>query len=308
MQEIPASDENWDEIRTAYMVARRGTVSGAAEALGVHHATVIRHVDALEARLGVRLFTRHARGYTPTEAGEDLMRIAHAAGQQFTQLSARLRGARQAVSGDLVITAIPDITDLLVPVLAGLLDEHPGLVVRLRSDTRLLRLEYGEAHLAIRAGARPTQPDNVVQPFCTLEHGLFATRAHVERYGHPETLADLARHRLVAADDPDTPVPGLRWLSANAPPEARVFRCTSPFAIEAAILAGAGAGMLAHWRAARHPELVELMPPLPEWQVPLWLVTHMDLHRTATVQAGLAALKRAAAGWPRTRPPEDATG
>ena len=51
--------ENWDELRTAYEVARHGTVSGAAAALGVHHATVIRHVDALEARLGVKLFQRH---------------------------------------------------------------------------------------------------------------------------------------------------------------------------------------------------------------------------------------------------------
>ena len=61
--------DNWDEIRTAYHVARLGTVSGAAEALGVHHATVIRHIDALEGRLGVKLFQRHARGYTATEAG-----------------------------------------------------------------------------------------------------------------------------------------------------------------------------------------------------------------------------------------------
>ena len=54
--------DNWDEIRTAYQVARLGTVSGAAEVLGVHHATVIRHIDALEQALGAKLFQRHARG------------------------------------------------------------------------------------------------------------------------------------------------------------------------------------------------------------------------------------------------------
>ena len=63
---------NWDEIKTAYQVARMGTVSGAAEVLGVHHATVIRHIDALEGQLGVKLFQRHARGYTATEVGDDL--------------------------------------------------------------------------------------------------------------------------------------------------------------------------------------------------------------------------------------------
>ena len=54
--------DNWDEVRTAYQVARLGTVSGAADVLGVHHATVIRHIDALEKRLGAKLFQRHARG------------------------------------------------------------------------------------------------------------------------------------------------------------------------------------------------------------------------------------------------------
>ena len=65
--------DNWDEIRTAFQVARMGTVSGAAEVLGVHHATVIRHIDSLEGKLGVKLFQRHARGYTPTDAGMDLL-------------------------------------------------------------------------------------------------------------------------------------------------------------------------------------------------------------------------------------------
>ena len=36
--------DNWDEVKTAYHVARLGTVSAAAEVLGVHHATVIRHI------------------------------------------------------------------------------------------------------------------------------------------------------------------------------------------------------------------------------------------------------------------------
>ena len=42
--------QHWDEVRTAYQVAQQGTVSGAADVLGVHHATVIRHIDALEQR------------------------------------------------------------------------------------------------------------------------------------------------------------------------------------------------------------------------------------------------------------------
>ena len=88
--------ETWDEIRTAYQVARLGTVSGAAEALGVHHATVIRHIDALEGRLGVKLFQRHARGYTATEAGRDLLQVASATAEQFgAEIMRRLRNAQR---------------------------------------------------------------------------------------------------------------------------------------------------------------------------------------------------------------------
>ncbi len=289
--------EGWDALRTAYAVARHGTVSGAAQALGVHHATVIRHVDSLEARLGVRLFTRHARGYTPTEAGDDLMRVAHAASEQFTQLAARLRGAGESVGGDLVITAIPDINDLLVPALTGLQQRHTDLSVRLRTDTRLLRLEYGEAHVAIRAGARPQEPDNVVQRFWTVRQGLFAAPSYLERHPRPESVAQLARHRLIGSDDPDTRVPFLRWIDDAVPQAARSFRCTSRHASEAAVRAGAGIGFVARWRA---DGLVEVMPPLPEWDAPLWLVTHVDLHRSAKVQAALAHLKAAAADWPET--------
>ena len=43
-------------MRTALMVARLGTVKAAAEALGVHRATVSRHVDTLEAAFRAPLF------------------------------------------------------------------------------------------------------------------------------------------------------------------------------------------------------------------------------------------------------------
>jgi hypothetical protein len=44
--------DKWTEIKTAYQVARLGTVSAAADVLGVHRATVIHHIDTLEAELG----------------------------------------------------------------------------------------------------------------------------------------------------------------------------------------------------------------------------------------------------------------
>lgn len=289
--------DTWDEIRTAYQVARLGTVSGAAEALGVHHATVIRHIDALEKRLGTRLFQRHARGYTPTEAGQDLLSVAQATDEQFLQLASRIKGFGETVAGELIVTSIAGVSDLLTPVLHRFQSDHPDVIIRFLTDMRLFRLDYGEAHVAIRAGAAPEEPDNVVQPLARLRTGLYAAPAYASRHGLPETEADLPRHRFVGSDNPDSRAPFFRWLRERVPAGAITYRTTEAAAMEGAIVAGAGLGFLAAAQAARHPELIEVLPPRPEWDAPLWIVTHVDLHRTRKVQAFLAALKDSAKGW-----------
>ncbi|RBW53696.1 MULTISPECIES: LysR family transcriptional regulator [unclassified Ruegeria] len=289
--------DNWDEVKTAYQVARMGTVSGAAEILGVHHATVIRHIDAIEARLGVKLFQRHARGYTPTDAGEDLLRVAQATEDQFNQLVGRMKGRGDDVSGELVVTSLASLAPLVVPALSEFQSMHPGLIVRYLTGDRLFRLEYGEAHVAIRAGAAPDQPDNVVQPFIPQEIGLFASKSYIARRGRPASLDEFADHLFVGTDDENSRAPFSRWLRENVPAEAIAFRCTNNFCMREAVLAGAGIGFMARWEATRDPELVEVMEPLPEWSGKLWLVTHVDLHRTTKVQAFLSFLKEQSKGW-----------
>ncbi len=280
--------DTWDEIRTAWHVARAGTVSGAAEALGVHHATVIRHVDALEARLGVKLFQRHARGYTPTEAGEALAQVGRTTDEQFAQLAARLRGLSGGIEGDLVVTTVPELCALVVEALAPLMAEHAALNLRLRTDRRVLRLEYGEAHVAIRAGGRPEEPDNVVQLLCRRKTALYAAPAYLEAHGQPESDADLAAHVFVGDDLDESRAPYFRWLMALG--ARRVVRSNDPYGRLAAMRAGLGLGFLVEGSDVAGLELV--LPPRPDWDVPLWLVTHVDLHRTAKVQAAVAALKR----------------
>ncbi|MCV6584750.1 MAG: LysR family transcriptional regulator [Marinibacterium sp.] len=289
--------DNWDEVRTAYQVARVGTVSGAAEVLGVHPATVIRHIDALESRLGVKLFQRHARGYTPTEAGSDLLRVAQATDDQFNQLVGRLKGQGDDVSGELVVTSLSSLSQLLVPELVAFQDSHPDVNLRYLSGDRLFRLEYGEAHVAIRAGAAPDQPDNVVQPFLTLGVGLYATRGYVERHGRPDDPGAFAQHRFVCNDNAKSRAPFDRWMRDRVPPEAFIFSGSDADGIESAVLAGAGIGFLPIWKAARRDDLVEILPPMDEWAAPLWLVTHVDLHRTTKVQSFLSFLKARARDW-----------
>jgi DNA-binding transcriptional LysR family regulator len=283
--------DNWDEIRTAFQVARLGTVSGAAEVLGVHHATVIRHIDALEGRLGVKLFQRHARGYTSTEAGEDLMRVAQTTDDQLQQLEGRIKGRGNDVAGQLLVTSLVSFAPLMVPALTAFQKKYPDVVIRFLTDDRLFRLEYGEAHVALRAGPSPQEPDNVVQAFSRQDIGLYAHRDYVAAHGIPEDETALKTHFFVAHDDPDSRAPFQRWLKAHVPYGRVVFRSTDARVLEEAVVAGAGIGFLGTREAARHPDLVQIMAPREDWTAPLWLVTHVDLHRTAKVQALLSHLK-----------------
>jgi DNA-binding transcriptional LysR family regulator len=289
--------ENWDEIRTAYHVARLGTVSGAAETLGVHHATVIRHIDALEKRLGAKLFQRHARGYTATEAGRDLLAVAQTTEEQFAHLSSRIKGQGETVSGELVVTSIAGISDLLTPVMVSFQDRFPDVRVRFLTDMRVFRLDYGEAHVAIRAGSGAEEPDNVVQPLTRMKTGLYASRAYADRHGLPASEAEFDRHRFVCTDNEVTRAPFHRWLRATVSPERIAYAATEPAALEAAVREGAGIGFVAVYRAAGDEGLVEVLPPRPEWEAQLRIVTHVDLHRTRKVQAFLAHLKDSAKGW-----------
>jgi DNA-binding transcriptional LysR family regulator len=283
--------ENWDEFKTAYHVARLGTVSGAAEVLGVHHATVIRHIDALEARLGAKLFQRHARGYTATEAGLDLLQVAKATDDQFGQLVSRIKGRGTEVRGDLVVTSLISLSPRVAPLLVEFQKQHRDVVVRYLTGDRLFRLEYGEAHVAIRAGNAQDQPDNVVQPLPELKIGAYASASYVAEYGIPEGENDYAQHRFVAHDNPESRAPYYKWLHAHVPAASITFRSTDPLAMEAAVRAGAGIGFLPEIEARNDPDLVQIHAPRPEWAGPMWLVTHVDLHRTTKVQALLKFLK-----------------
>ena len=304
--------KSWDEIRIAYHVARAGTVSAAAEALGVHHATVIRHVDALERRLGVRLFQRHTRGYTPTEAGAELLRVAQATDDQFAQMVARLRGRGEAVEGELIVTSLHSAAPLLAPALTAFRAAHPAVIVRYLTGDAVLRLEYGEAHVALRAGAKPNDPDNVVQPFGAQEFTLYASRSYLlgrgGAPGEPPSEEDLAAHDFVGPDDAESRAPFARWLRAAVPAGRVVFRANDPRVVHAAVRAGAGIGFCPVWEAEADPELVPVLPPRHEWSAPLWLVTHVDLHRTAKVQALLRWLKSSAGDWEARRRGTAATG
>ena len=283
--------DNWNEIRTAYQVARLGTISAAAETLGVHRSTVIRHIDALEARLGEKVFLRHSRGYTPTEVGLDVMRVAKATDEQFSQLVGRTKGLTTDLSGEFIVTSLYVVAPMLIPVLNTFQAHHPNIVVNYIASDRLLRLEYGEAHVAIRTGPKPEKPDAIALPFTQLKIGLYASADYVSRHGIPQTLDDFKDHYFVGLTALRSGPSFHLWMQDHVPEGNVIFRSNSSLVLNQAILSGTGIGFYAVYKAEQNTDLVEVWSHQDEWDIPFWLVTHIDLHKTAKVQTFLTFLK-----------------
>lgn len=286
--------EKWDELRTAYRLATLGTVSAAAKSLGIHRATVLRHVDALEEELGGTLFLRHANGYTATEAGLDLLRVGAATEEQFRQLAGRIAGRDAEVSGELIVTSVELVAPLLMPAIRRFREQHPKTSVRYGVSGRVFELAYGEAHVAIRSGPEPDHPDNVVRRWTTVRTGLYAHRDYIAACGRPKSAKQFSGHAFIGGDETGVSLPFLTWLAQVIDPEQVAFSSANQRVKFQAVMAGLGIGFMPEHQARQHPELVEIVAPRPAWDVPFWIVTHVDLHRSAKVQAFLAAMKDAA--------------
>jgi DNA-binding transcriptional LysR family regulator len=283
--------DKWTEIKTAYQVARLGTVSAAADVLGIHRATVIRHIDALEAELGGRIFHRHKTGYAPTEVGEDLLRVAHATEEQFDQLAGRTRNRSAEVTGELIVTTHERIAPLVLPALNAFQAENPKAVITFIASGELLKLEYGQAHVAIRTGPKSQQPDNIVQPYFDLKLGLYAHESYVAQHGQPRSPDDYSSHQFACWETANTNFPFTAWFKRNVPETCKALVTENQGIADQSIFAGMGIGFYPELFARQRLDLVEILAPQTDWVVPLWIVTHVDLHRSTKVQALLKQIK-----------------
>ncbi|WP_432498328.1 LysR family transcriptional regulator [Kineococcus gypseus] len=151
-------------LRVVVEVARRGSFTSAAEALGYTQSAVSRQVGAAESAVRSPLFERGARGVVPTPAGEVLVRHARRVLDQLAAAEAEVAGLRDRLAGRLVVGAFPTAAAQQVPrAIARLQRAHPALAVDLREAgspalVRQLRARRVEVALVARGDGLP-EPD-----------------------------------------------------------------------------------------------------------------------------------------------------
>lgn len=282
----------WSDLRCFLAVARTGTLSAAARELGVAQTTVGRRLEVLEEVLGARLFDRTKGGLRLSGVGAEVLELAHTMERAAAEVERRARGQDQQLEGTVRITTTEAFArSHVVPCLAELQREHPGLRFEVIAGNSTLDLDGREADLAVRL-MRPDDPSLVARRIGHIELGLFASEAYLEDHGlggdglEPAGLGlhdGLLGHRVAGYAGEMAGAPEARWLAEHAARATVVLRSNSIPALVAAV--GSGMALAILPSALAHEQGLRCVAPLPELpRRPVWLVFHADLRDNARVR------------------------
>ena len=259
------STADWEDVRVFVALARHGSLSAAARALAVTHATVARRIASLETTLGCRLVERRAGGYVLTNDGQ---RALSAASEMEAAAFALMRG--EDVTPHAALVRINTTTSLaravLIPWLASHAAGQVGLDIEIVTDSRVVSLERHETDIALRLG-RPEDGAIVARQVAEIGFGYYANHDWIARLDGGATPV------FVGFDEAHAHLPEAEWLRRHFPRARVAFRADNQSSQADAAAAGAGIALLPHFIARDQAGLIFCprlaAPPARS----LWLVT-----------------------------------
>ncbi len=283
---------DWEDMRHFIALADTGTLSGAARALKVDHATVGRRVSALEQVFDTVLIERMPKRWVLTEAGQRVAALAEGMQNQAHALERAVKAQRSPLSGTVTLSTPPAFaTHILAPRVAVLRRLYPDLHVTLLASQAVASLSQQEADIAVRIN-RPQEASNVVRKIGTIEFCLYAAPGYVDR--PPEEW------EFIAYDAKLDHVVEQQWLTKFRNERPVVFRANDLGCQAAAARAGVGIAVLPCFMAYQDPGLLALQVDRMRPTRDIYLVVHSDLRRMPAVRAVLDFVaEQVATGMPR---------
>ncbi len=257
---------NIPQLRALREVARVGSVTGAADALGVTQSAVSHALTSLESELGLRLVIRDRTGCSLTQAGERL--VPHAAGAlRHLELLADEAAAAAAgrLSGRLLVGTLWSVRDLLTPLARSFGQRHPLVEVVLLEGTDT-EVEHWLENQAIEVGV-VTYPRAGLHTVPLISDSFVA----VLPTGHPLAKeADVSLAEL--ADDPFLLSTGGCELMIQRLYQERGLRLTPRYRVQAIptllamIREGLGVSVVPSLALGRGSELATVPLRPPAWR------------------------------------------
>lgn len=255
-------------FRAFVRVAELGGFSAAARALNASQPAISRQIADLEARVGARLLHRSPTGVSLTEEGRGFLNAARAALDAADSALGAIGAQRGAVEGMVRLGSSIVFGRLQVlPRLARLFEQHPGLTVELALSDNMVDLVQEGIDVSIRIGA-VTDPDLVVRRLGTSRRAVVATPAYVQRVGrltHPDELTHHQCIRFMGLTTRDGwPFEGPDGTTFTVPVKGQLRANTSE-AVREAVLQGLGFGLCPVWMFGRELGDGTVVPVLTDW-------------------------------------------
>jgi LysR family transcriptional regulator, glycine cleavage system transcriptional activator len=188
-----------DGLLAVLAAAQSGSLTLAAEWLGVTHGAISRRVAVVEAWLGKPVFERHGRGVRLTPAGQRFSRQIEQAMKALEQTSERWRPRHGRAT--VRLSVVPSFAKLwLMPRLARLLEKVPEVRLELIVDHRTVDLDAGEADVVVRYG-RGSWPGLHSEHLFSETMVPAGSPVFVEQLGHEPDLESLLQAPLIHDSD-----------------------------------------------------------------------------------------------------------
>ena len=266
-----------EEMKSFVRVVEAGSISKAAEQLGIAKSGVSRRLSELEKRLGVKLINRTTRRSSLTDAGQAYYRGAVRLLGDVAELDASVAESDRALGGTLRL-AVPLTFGLshLAPAIDEFLALHAGLDVDVDfSDRRIDLVEQG-VELAIRI-AELDDSSLQARRICPIRLVLCASPGYLDTHGVPRHPRDLDGHRILRYDAGGNPALKLRdgdGVIHTVSARTRIVANNGDFLRD---MAAAGHGICSTptfiaWEALRASELVPVLADLEQPSPNAWAV------------------------------------
>ncbi len=309
--------DRFADMQLFVKVVDAGSISGAAERLGIAKSAASRRLAEMEARLGVQLLQRTTRRLNLTESGRAYYERCRQILADVEETELAVSSVHGALGGRLRV-ALPLSFGLLhlAPLIDAFCSQHPAIEFELDFNDRRVDLMQEGFDVAVRI-AHLEDSSLIARRLTVIRHIVCASPAYLSAHGLPENPQDLAQHAGLGYSN--RPSPGL-WTCETADGETHNVRI--PIKLEAnngdflcrMAVAGHGVLMLPTFYVAGPVARGELVPLLEHCRWPelnAYAVYPPTRHLSTRVRAFVDFLVERLGGeppWDRAMPSAGRTG
>ncbi|WP_306031142.1 LysR family transcriptional regulator [Stappia sp. MMSF_3263] len=284
---------NLNDLRFFVQAVDCGGFAAAGRLTGAPKSTVAKRVAELERQLGARLLQRSSRSFHLTDLGRDVYEHARAAVIEAEAAEQAVKRRLAEPSGLVrLTTSVPVARFHLAPRLAGIMQRHPKIELRLNVSDRFVDLLHEGFDIAVRSHAGPLPDSGLVQRRMGVETVILAASPEfLARAGTPRTPAELESFETIGTgSDAPWPLTHESGEQASLVPRMRLSLDEAGMLLAAA---EAGLGVTCLPETVAQTALAEgrLVRLLPGWRAGTITTTILTPHRRGVLPSVRAVVE-----------------